>query len=302
MKLRIGTRRSRLALAQANEVAVALRRHGVETETVPMATSGDRGADPATDPAGSKGLFVAEIVGALRDGEIDVAVHSAKDLPAKDDEDLAIAAVPRRASALDVLVTASGGLPAGGRVGTSSVRRQAQVFRWRPDVLLKDVRGNVDTRLRKLAAGEYDAIVLAAAGLRRLGRADEIGVELDVTEFVPAAGQGLLALETRADDPARAVVEALNDRPARTRLEAERALVEEIDATCHTPVGAHARLEEGSLVLHAFVGLPDGSEWITDRLDGGTGDGRTTGTALAGRLLAAGAGELLRRAESTLGR
>jgi hydroxymethylbilane synthase len=187
-------------------------------------------------------------------------------------------------------------------VGTSSLRRRAQLLAHNPEVEVTPLRGNVDTRLRKLAAGEYDAIVLAGAGLRRLGRADEIGVELDVAEFVPAAGQGLLALETRADDPARAVVEALNDRAARRRLEAERALVEELDATCHTPVGAHARLEGERLVLHAFVGLPDGSEWITDRLDGSAGDARTTGIALAGRLLAAGAGELLRRAESTLGR
>jgi hydroxymethylbilane synthase len=248
---------------------------------------------------------VKEIDDALLAGAVDVAVHSAKDVPGHLPDGLVIAAVPAGEDPRDALVGATrpaAELPAGTRVGTSSLRRRAQLLAHNPEVEVTPLRGNVDTRLRKLAAGEYDAIVLAGAGLRRLGRADEIGVKLDVTEFVPAAGQGLLALETRADDPARAVVEALNDRPARTRLEAERALVEEIDATCHTPVGAHARLEEGSLVLHAFVGLPDGSEWITDRLDGGTGDGRTTGTALAGRLLAAGAGELLRRAESTLGR
>ncbi|HSJ51019.1 MAG TPA: hydroxymethylbilane synthase, partial [Actinomycetota bacterium] len=139
MKLRIGTRRSALALAQANEVAEALRRHGDDVELVPMTTSGDRGADPSTDPAGLKGLFVDEIVRALREGEVDLAVHSAKDLPAHDEEVLEIAAVPERASALDVLVTRKGELPPGGRVGTSSVRRQAQVFRWRPDVLLKDL-------------------------------------------------------------------------------------------------------------------------------------------------------------------
>ena len=286
---------------QADGVAAALRAQGAQAEVVAITTSGDT----ASAAPGDKSRFVKEIDDALLAGAVDVAVHSAKDVPGHLPDGLVIAAVPAGEDPRDALVGAArpaAELPAGTRVGTSSLRRRAQLLAHNPEVEVTPLRGNVDTRLRKLAAGEYDAIVLAAAGLRRLGRADEIGVELDVTEFVPAAGQGLLALETRADDPARAVVEALNDRPARTRLEAERALVEEIDATCHTPVGAHARLEEGSLVLHAFVGLPDGSEWITDRLDGGTGDGRTTGTALAGRLLAAGAGELLRRAESTLGR
>jgi hydroxymethylbilane synthase len=286
---------------QADGVAAALRAQGAQAEVVAITTSGDT----ARAAPGDKSRFVKEIDDALLAGAVDVAVHSAKDVPGHLPDGLVIAAVPAGEDPRDALVGATrpaAELPAGTRVGTSSLRRRAQLLAHNPEVEVTPLRGNVDTRLRKLAAGEYDAIVLAGAGLRRLGRADEIGVKLDVTEFVPAAGQGLLALETRADDPARAVVEALNDRPARTRLEAERALVEEIDATCHTPVGAHARLEEGSLVLHAFVGLPDGSEWITDRLDGGTGDGRTTGTALAGRLLAAGAGELLRRAESTLGR
>jgi hydroxymethylbilane synthase len=286
---------------QADGVAAALRAQGAQAEVVAITTSGDT----ASAAPGDKSRFVKEIDDALLAGAVDVAVHSAKDVPGHLPDGLVIAAVPAGEDPRDALVGSArpaAELPAGTRVGTSSLRRRAQLLAHNPEVEVTPLRGNVDTRLRKLAAGEYDAIVLAGAGLRRLGRADEIGVKLDVTEFVPAAGQGLLALETRADDPARAVVEALNDRPARTRLEAERALVEEIDATCHTPVGAHARLEEGSLVLHAFVGLPDGSEWITDRLDGGTGDGRTTGTALAGRLLAAGAGELLRRAESTLGR
>ena len=286
---------------QADGVAAALRAQGAQAEVVAITTSGDT----ASAAPGDKSRFVKEIDDALLAGVVDVAVHSAKDVPGHLPDGLVIAAVPAGEDPRDALVGAArpaAELPAGTRVGTSSLRRRAQLLAHNPEVEVTPLRGNVDTRLRKLAAGEYDAIVLAGAGLRRLGRAGEIGVKLDVTEFVPAAGQGLLALETRADDPAREVVEALNDRPARTRLEAERALVEEIDATCHTPVGAHARLEEGSLVLHAFVGLPDGSEWITDRLDGGTGDGRTTGTALAGRLLAAGAGELLRRAESTLGR
>jgi hydroxymethylbilane synthase len=286
---------------QADGVAAALRAQGAQAEVVAITTSGDT----ASAALGDKSRFVKEIDEALIAGAVDVAVHSAKDVPGHLPDGLVIAAVPAGEDPRDALVGAArppAELPAGARVGTSSLRRRAQLLAHNPEVEVTPLRGNVDTRLRKLAAGEYDAIVLAGAGLRRLGRADEIGVELDVAEFVPAAGQGLLALETRADDPARAVVEALNDRAARRRLEAERALVEELDATCHTPVGAHARLEGERLVLHAFVGLPDGSEWITDRLDGSAGDARTTGIALAGRLLAAGAAELLRRAESTLGR
>lgn len=273
MKLRIGTRRSRLALAQANEVAVSLRRHGVETETVPMATSGDRGADPATDPAGSKGLFVAEIVGALRDGEIDVAVHSAKDLPAKDDEDLAIAAVPRRASALDVLVTASGGLPAGGRVGTSSVRRQAQVFRWRPDVLLKDVRGNVDTRLRKLADGEVEALVLAAAGLLRLGVVPEHAAPMSISEMVPAPGQGCLAVQVRADDDATLeAVSALDHAPSHEALAAERALMRAFGGGCALPLGAYAERRGDRVRMVAIVLSPDGGRYARAEVEAPTAE------------------------------
>ena len=273
MKLRIGTRRSRLALAQANEVAVSLRRHGVETETVPMTTSGDRGADPATDPAGSKGLFVAEIVGALRDGEIDVAVHSAKDLPAKDDEDLAIAAVPRRASALDVLVTTSGGLPAGGRVGTSSVRRQAQVFRWRPDVLLKDVRGNVDTRLRKLADGEVEALVLAAAGLLRLAVVPEHVAPMSISEMVPAPGQGCLAVQVRADDDATLeAVSALDHAPSHEALTAERALMRAFGGGCALPLGAYAERRGDRVRMVAIVLSPDGGRYARAEVEAPTAE------------------------------
>ena len=162
MKLRIGTRGSRLALARLREVADAITASGVETELVTVTTAGDRGADPASDPAGVKGLFVTEIVRALLDGQVDLAVHSAKDLPADETEGVVIAGVPERASALDVLVTRDGDLRPGARVGTSSIRRRAQVFRLRPDVIVEDLRGNVDTRLRKLEEGEADALIIAA--------------------------------------------------------------------------------------------------------------------------------------------
>jgi hydroxymethylbilane synthase len=290
--LRIGTRRSRLALAQATEVADALTARGVASELVPMETSGDRGADPSTDPAGLKGLFVAEIVRALRNGEVDLAVHSAKDLPAGDDEDLAIAAVPARASALDVLVTREGELQPGGRVGTSSLRRQAQVFRWRPDVLLKDLRGNVDTRLRKLADGEVEALVLAAAGLLRLGVVPEHAAPMSVTEMVPAPGQGCLAVQARADD--RATLEAvapLDHAASRAALEAERALMARLGGGCALPLGAFAEAVADGVAMVAIVLTPDGGRFARAEVRAATPAEVAELAALD--LLAGGADEIL---------
>jgi hydroxymethylbilane synthase len=268
VKLRIGTRRSRLALAQAGEVAETLRRTGVEAELVPMTTSGDRGADPASDPAGLKGLFVAEIVRALRDGAVDLAVHSAKDLPAEDHDDLVIAAVPSRASALDVLITREGELAAGATVGTSSVRRQAQVFRWRPDVLLKDLRGNVDTRLRKLAEGEVDGLVLAAAGLLRLGVVPEHAAPMSLAEMVPAPGQGCLAVQARADDrPTREALAPLDDPPSREALVAERALMRAFGGGCALPLGAFAERVGQRVRMVAIVLTPDGGRYARTQVE-----------------------------------
>ncbi|HEY7756351.1 MAG TPA: hydroxymethylbilane synthase [Actinomycetota bacterium] len=271
MKLRIGTRRSRLALAQADEVAGALRRTGVETEIVPMITSGDRGADPSSDQAGLKGLFVAEIVRALLEGEVDLAVHSAKDLPAEDDPGLTIAAVPERASALDVLVTRDGELAAGSRVGTSSVRRQAQVFRWRPDVLVKDLRGNVDTRLRKLADGEVEALVLAAAGLLRLGVVPEHAAPMSLAEMVPAPGQGCLAVQARSGDGAtRDAVAALDHGPSRDALVAERLLMRALGGGCALPLGAFAERTGSGMHMIAIVLSPDGGRFARAEVDAPT--------------------------------
>jgi hydroxymethylbilane synthase len=266
--LRIGTRRSRLALAQAGEIAETLRRIGVEAELVAMTTSGDRGADPSSDPAGMKGLFVAEIVRALRDGAVDLAVHSAKDLPAEDDEDLVIAAVPPRASALDVLVTREGELAAGATVGTSSVRRQAQVFRWRPDVLLKDLRGNVDTRLRKLAEGEVDGLVVAAAGLLRLGVVPEHAAPMSLAEMVPAPGQGCLAVQARADDrPTREALGALDDPASREALVAERRLMRGFGGGCALPLGAFAERTGPRTRMVAIVLTPDGGRYARTEVE-----------------------------------
>lgn len=262
MTLRIGTRRSKLALAQAQEVATELAARDVDSELVPMTTSGDRGGDPYSDPAGVKGLFVTEIERALRDGEIDLAVHSAKDLPARDDEDLAIAAVPERLSPLDVLVTRHGELGAGSRVGTSSVRRQAQVFRWRPDVLVKDVRGNVDTRLRKLAEGEVDALILAAAGLLRLGVVPEHAQPMSISEMVPAPGQGCLAVQARSDDEATIpAVSPLDHAPSRDALTAERALMRALGGGCALPLGAFAERRGDGMWMVAIVLTPDGGRY-----------------------------------------
>ena len=262
MTLRIGTRRSKLALAQAQEVATELAARDVDSGLVPMTTSGDRGGDPYSDPAGVKGLFVTEIERALRDGEIDLAVHSAKDLPARDDEDLAIAAVPERLSPLDVLVTRHGELGAGSRVGTSSVRRQAQVFRWRPDVLVKDVRGNVDTRLRKLAEGEVDALILAAAGLLRLRVVPEHAQPMSISEMVPAPGQGCLAVQARSDDEATiSAVLPLDHAPSRDALTAERALMRALGGGCALPLGAFAERRGDGMWMVAIVLTPDGGRY-----------------------------------------
>ena len=286
MSLRIGTRGSALALAQARQVADALG----GGELVEIATAGDRGA-----PGGDKSRWVAELERALTSGEVDVAVHSAKDVPGELAPGLAIAAVPPRADARDVLVgvVSPDGLAAGARVGTSSLRRAAQLRAARDDVEVVAMRGNVDTRLRKLGEGEWDAIVLALAGLERLGRGGEAGGVLDPNVFVPAPGQGALVVESRAGEEAR--VATLDDPVSHARLRAERALTAALGASCHTPVGAYAEPDGKQLVLTAFAGLPDGSIWVRDRLEGE--DPEALGRAVAERLLAAGAGEILRRAE-----
>jgi hydroxymethylbilane synthase len=266
VSLRIGTRRSRLALAQAEEVRALLAGIGVESELVPMSTAGDRGESPTGSIAGLKGLWVNDIVRALRESEIDLAVHSAKDLPAEDEDGVVIAAVPERASPLDVLVTRDGELPRGGRVGTSSLRRQAQVWRWRPDVMLKDVRGNIDTRLRKLEEGEVEGLILAAAGLLRLGVVPEHTAPMSLTEMVPAPGQGALALQTR-DDESRAAVARLDHRESRIALEAERRLTALLGGGCALPFGAYASVEGDNLRLIGLVASPDGAQIIRTTAD-----------------------------------
>ena len=285
--IRIGTRGSALALAQAAWVAERLPG---ETELVRITTAGDRGAELA-----DKSQWVAELERALLEDEIDLAVHSAKDVPGELADGLALVAIPERADPHDVICGADSlaSLHTGARVGTSSLRRTAQLSAARDDLEVVPVRGNVDTRLRKLADGEVDALVLAAAGLARLGRTDQAGGALE--QLVPAAGQGALALEARPDRLDPAELSALRDEEAAACVGAERELVHALGASCNTPVGAYARaVSDGGLELIAWVGLPDGSEWISDRV---TGPAPGLGAAVAERLLSVGAGEMLARAE-----
>ena len=261
-------------------------------ELVEVRTSGD-----ARRAVGDKSRWVKEIEEALIDGRADLAVHSAKDVPGMLPEGLAIVGVPPREDPRDAVCGGSDldSLPRAAVVGTSALRRQAQLLAVRPDLDVRDLRGNVDTRLRRLDEGDYDAIVLAAAGLSRLGRSDAASSFLDVEVLTPAPGQGCLALEARADDErVRELAAAVTDQAALTAFTAERALVDGLEATCDTPVGAYAELiEDGGLRVSAFAGLPDGSTWVRDAFEADAADPAALGRAVAERMLLAGAGEVL---------
>jgi hydroxymethylbilane synthase len=288
---RLATRGSALALAQAGWVAERLG----GAELIEASSDGE---------PGDKARFVRGVERALLAGEADIGVHSAKDLPAAMPEGLEIAAVPVREDAADVWIGPGSSLedvPDGARVGSASLRRRAQLLAARPDLELRELHGNVDTRLRKLADGELDAIVLAAAGLRRLGRDGEAAFAIPAEAMTPAAGQGALVLQTRAgDEGAAAAAATLGDEAALRELTAERAVVSLLEATCASPIGVHARIEGERLEIASFVGLPDGSEWLRDRLEGGAAEPALIGARLAERLTAAGARELLDRAERWL--
>jgi hydroxymethylbilane synthase len=286
--LRLATRGSALALTQARWVADRLG----GAELVEASSDGE---------PGDKSRFVRGVERALLAGGAEVGVHSAKDLPGDMPKGLEIAAVPAREDPLDVWIGTGSSLeevPEGARVGTASLRRRAQLLAARPDLRMEELHGNVDTRLRKLEEGRLDAIVLAAAGLRRLGRDAEIGFAIPAERMVPAAGQGALALQVRAGDEASAeAVTPINDLRAMRELTAERTVVALLEATCASPVGAFARIEGSRIVVDAFVGLPDGSEWVRDRLEGDAEEPTLAGAELVQRLLGAGARELLDRAE-----
>ena len=286
--MRIATRGSALALTQARWVADRLG----GAELVEASSDGE---------PGDKSRFVRGVERALLAGDAELGVHSAKDLPAQMPEGLEIAAVPEREAAADVWIGAGESLedvPEGARVGTASLRRRAQLLAARPDLRIEELHGNVDTRLRKLQEGELDAIVLAAAGLRRLGRGEEIGFAIPVDRMVPAAGQGTLALQARVEDlETSEAVAAISDLRAMRELTAERTAVTLLEATCASPLGVHARVDGQGIEVDAFVGLPDGSEWLRDRLKGSAEEPALVGAELVQRLLGAGAREILDRAE-----
>jgi len=294
--IRLGTRASALALVQARIVADALG--GAErVELVPMRTEGDRLAEARLAVLGGKGLFVREIDEALLRGEIDLAVHSLKDLPAEPPAGLVLAAFPPREDPRDVLVTKAPAtldtLAPRARVGTSSPRRRALLLAARPDLAVDPIRGNVDTRLRKLAEGDWGAIVLAAAGLRRLGLQPTHAVALEPDVFVPAVGQGIIAIEARADDRATLAALARTDDPAtRVCALAERAYLARLGASCHTPMAAHARLDGAALRMVAVVAGEDGRRVLRAAATAQAADAERLGLELADSLLAQGATEL----------
>ena len=286
--MRIGTRGSALALAQARSVARLL---GPDAEIVTITTPGDRG-----ERVNDKSRWVSELERALLDGRIDVAVHSAKDVPTDPVDGLELVAIPARADARDAICGAASlaSLDEGATIGTSSLRRAAQIRAARDDLEVVELRGNVDTRLRKLAEHEVDAIVVALAGLQRLGRDGEAGGVLD--QLVPAAGQGALAVQARPGALDPTLIVRLTDDATMACVTAERELVHALGASCNTPVGAYGQmLGDGRLELRAWVGLPDGSAWLADRVEASPPD---AGALVAERMLAAGAAELLSEAEA----
>ena len=299
-KLRIATRQSRLALWQAEHVAARLREAhpGLVVELVPMTTQGDRIVDRSLAQVGGKGLFIKELEVAICEGRADIAVHSMKDVPSDMPPGMTLAAMLSRADPSDAFVSLRyenfNALPLGARVGTSSLRRQCQLKYARPDLQLLTLRGNVETRLRKLQEDQYDAIILAAAGLIRLGLEARITHRFELEQFVPAVGQGIIGIECR-DDDARSIelVHALNDTVAWQCCEAERAFALRLQGSCQSPIAGYARVEGGRIYLQGVIGSPDGQEMYRGSHDGAVAELQAVGTALADRLLDAGARALL---------
>ena len=300
-ELVIGTRRSKLALWQAEWVHARLRELEPElaVSLKRIKTTGDKILDTPLASIGGKGLFVKEIEEALLRGEIDLAVHSMKDVPTRLPAGLEILAIPEREDPRDVLITRNkvslARLVPGSRIGTSSLRRQAQLLHYRPDLSIQILRGNLDTRLRKLEAGEYDGIILAAAGIKRLGWSDRVTEYLSPDVCLPAIGQGALALEGRTDDGfVREVVARLDHHPTRIAVTAERAFLVRLEGGCQVPIAAHAAITNGTLTLSALIAGVDGRRLVRDSLQGPMRDAHRLGVELAERLLARGGDEILK--------
>lgn len=310
--LRIGTRGSALALWQANHVKDQLLQfHKIESEIVRIRTSGDRFQSASITQIGSetgtKGIFIKELEDALLAGTVDLAVHSMKDVPTETPEGLEFPAITKRADPRDCLISRAGdklhALPEGARVGTSSLRRQAQLRHRRPDLVVVDLRGNVDTRLKKVASGEFDAIVLAVAGVTRLDEDERISEILPPEIMLPAVGQGALGIETRADDPETSEsVAALDDSVSRACVTAERALLHVLEGGCQVPLGAWARpSQHGEIYLEACVFSPDGTEFVRRDLRGPASSAEEIGCRLGKILIEAGADRILRLAGRSVG-
>jgi hydroxymethylbilane synthase len=303
LTLRIATRKSQLALWQAEHVAALLREAhaGLDIELVPLLTQGDRIQDRTLAAIGGKGLFIKELEVAIEDLRADIAVHSMKDVPAELPHGLTIGAVLKRADPRDALVTTSGiarleDLRPGAVVGTSSLRRQAQLLALRPDLRIESLRGNVDTRIRKLDAGGMDAIVLACAGLVRLGLESRITARLDPKVCLPAVTQGVIGIECRRSDTRTAeLLQALEHPATRLGMDAERAFAARLGGSCQSPIAAYAELDADLITLRGLVAEPDGSRLLRDSVSGYAENPVALGRQLAERILAAGAGPLLER-------
>lgn len=301
MLLRIATRQSPLALWQARHVKAALESQNaaLRVELLPLVTSGDRRQDKAIAQAGGKGLFVKELEEALIEHRAEIAVHSMKDVPALRPKALVLAAFLPGEDPRDALVSnkfaALRGLPKGARVGTGSLRRQAQLRALRPDLVVTELRGNVGTRLARLDEGRFDAVVLACAGLLRLGEGARIRESLDLETMVPAIGQGVIGIECREDDhEARQIVALLSHAPTVARLTAERALNARLGGSCTVPVAGHAQIDGERLTLNGLVASPDGAKLVKGRIEGALPEAAALGTKLADTLLSQGGREILR--------
>jgi hydroxymethylbilane synthase len=303
--IRIATRKSALALWQAEHVAARLRAlvPGQAVELLPMTTEGDRNLGASLAAAGGKGLFVKELEVALAEGRAELAVHSMKDVPVLLSPEFTIGAVLEREDPRDAFLSVKyqsfEALAPGARVGSSSLRRQSQLLHRRPDLKIEPLRGNVDTRLRKLKDGQHDAILLAVAGLKRLGLSDAITAVLDPGLMVPAVTQGIIGMECRSDDAAtRTLLSQLNHAPSWTQMLAERALSRGLSGSCNLPLAGHAVLEGGMLSITGRVGSPDGTRLLEAAVSGPASDAEALGLKLAQALLAKGAGEVLRDVEN----
>ena len=298
--LKIGTRQSLLALWQSNHIAACLRKQYPDCEVVlkKIVTKGDRILDVPLAQIGGKGLFTKEIEEDLLSGEVDLAVHSLKDMPTVLPEGLCLTAITERANVGDAFVSnkynSFAELPLGAVVGTSSLRRKAQLLAARPDLTIRDLRGNVDTRLRKLDEGLYDAIILAAAGLERLGHGDRIKAVIPSSVCLPAVGQGALAIECRTNDAeVRQMLDFLNDAPTVYATNAERAFLGMLEGGCQVPIGVHADVEGDKIKIEAIIAALDGSTVLRDTVEGPASDAVALGQALGRKMLANGGQEIL---------